>query len=155
MTFDAIGEFDLDIVLKDYGTDHRLSPEQRMVANACIGVEPQDAYNSAAELRQAVDWTRKGEKRGERKLATILSTRCDDFQRCLYYCLAGRGADDMHDTLLWLEGVLEPRAKLGGKLIFERQPLADRREPYVAHEPDGPLPCSETLTFGASWGRRD
>ena len=78
-----------------------------MLAGACIGSNPEDAYLSARELRESLEWIHEGENEGKVKLTTILSTACDDFQRCLYYCVAGKGVVTMLDDLVWLEKLLE------------------------------------------------
>ena len=44
------------------------------------------------------------------KLAEIISNSCDDFQRGIYYCLAGRGVVEMADAMDWLLAMLKARA---------------------------------------------
>src|SRR3546814_11352133 len=110
-----------------------------MLANAAIGMHVEDAYYSVRELREAVSWIHEGETGGKRKLASILSNPAgDDFQRCIYFCLAGRGVVEMIDDLMWLEELLEASGLVAGDLqprqLRARQPVS----PYVAAEPDGP-----------------
>src|SRR3546814_6219757 len=84
--------FDLDVTLRDAALDDQNRPTRRMLANAAIGMHVEDAYYSVRELREAMSWVHEGETGGKRKLASILSNPAgDDFQRCIYFCLAGRG----------------------------------------------------------------
>ena len=84
---DVLGGFDLDTVLRDVSCD----AVRRAIAALCIGVGIDDAWLSVRELREAVSLVHEGADGGRARLATILSTACDDFQRAIYYCLAGRG----------------------------------------------------------------
>src|SRR3546814_4054828 len=81
-----------------------------MLANAAIGMHVEDAYYSVRELREAVPWIHEGETGGKRKLASILSNPAgDDFQRCIYFCMAGRGVVEMIEDLMWMEALLDAR----------------------------------------------
>ena len=52
---------------------------------------------------------------GKGKLSEILANDgADDFQRCIYFCLAGRGVVAMLDDLEWLEDLLERRGRVAG-----------------------------------------
>src|SRR3546814_5339458 len=63
-----------------------------MIANASLGMHLEDAYYSVRELREAVTLVHEGVAGGKRKLASLLANPDgDDFQRCIYFCLAGRG----------------------------------------------------------------
>ena len=86
-----LDHFDLDIGLRDASCDENLLPVRRAIAALCIGVGVDDAYLSVRELREAVSLVHENAPGGRAKLAGILSTQCDDFQRAIYYCLAGRG----------------------------------------------------------------
>ena len=144
--------FDLDLALSDEAVDPRNRPTRRMLANAAIGMDPEDAYYAARELREAVEWVHEGEQGGKRKLAMILSNSCDDYQRCLFYAVAGRGVVLMMEDLLWLEQLLEARGRIAGiihKAKIVRKPLA---APYVAAEPDGPVgKVPDDFKQGPSW----
>jgi len=63
----------------------------------------------------------------------------DDFQRCIYYCLAGRGVVEMIDDLMWLEELLEARGRIAGDIHRRRIKARPLVSPYVADEPDGPM----------------
>jgi hypothetical protein len=144
--------FDLDIGLRDAACDPELLPQQRTVANLCLGMDIDDAYLSVRELYQAIDWVHHGVPEGRAKLAGLLSNRCDDFQRALYYALAGRGIVDMLDTLGWLAELLKARGRVAAALSRARIGRRALVSPYVAAEPDGPLVSSDPgFELGAAW----
>ncbi|RSU72117.1 hypothetical protein BRX37_20120 [Sphingomonas sp. S-NIH.Pt3_0716] len=145
--------FDLDIALRDAALDELNRPTRRMIANAAIGMDVEDAYYSVRELREAVSWVHEGVPAAKAKLSAILaSDGSDDFQRCVYFCLAGRGVVAMLDDLEWLEDLLERRGRVAGeqkRLGETRMPLTN---PYVADAPDGPLiSFDSTFEQGPSW----
>jgi hypothetical protein len=144
--------FDTDIMLRDAALDPAVRPTRRMIANAAIGVEVDDAYYALRELREAVSWVHEGDPRGKRKLVGMLANECDDYQRCLYYALAGRGVVQMLDDLEWLEEILEARVRARGAARRREQRCMQLVSPYVSAEPDGILP-SATAEFvqGPSW----
>ena len=147
-----LNRFDLDIKLRDASVDPANRPTQRMLAAAAIGMDVEDAYFAAVELREAVEWVHEGVSGGKRKLSTILGNSCDDYQRCLYYILAGRGVVQMLDDLMWLEELLEARGHVAGKLPRRGVTTMPLVNPYVAAEPDGPVvrPLDDFVQ-GASW----
>lgn len=147
-----VDRFDLDLGLRDASTDPSNRPTQRMLAAAAIGMDVEDAYFAAVELREAVEWVHEGVAGGKRKLSSILGNSCDDYQRCLYYILAGRGVVQMLDDLMWLEGLLEARGRVAGKLAKRGVSTMPLVNPYVAAEPDGPVVRSaDDFVQGASW----
>lgn len=145
--------FDLDVALRDASLDEQNRPTRRMIANAALGMHFEDAYYSVRELREAVTWVHEGEASGKRKLASILANdRADDFQRCVYYCLAGRGVVGMLDDLLWLEEILEARGRVAGEMHRLKVRSVPLVNPYVAYEPDGLLVAfTEDFRQGPSW----
>lgn len=152
MKTDCIEAIDLDLTLKEASVDPDIRPTRRMIATACIGLGPEDAYYSVRELREAIEWIHAGEPAGKRKLTTILGNRCDDFQRCIFYALAGKGIVLILDDLLWLEGVLEARGRFAGQLMRMKRPVAPLFSPYIEAEPDGPVGRFDPdFEIGASW----
>jgi len=145
--------FDLDVTLRDAALDEQNRPARRMLANAAIGMHVEDAYYSVRELREAVSWTHEGEIGGKRKLAAILSNpNGDDFQRCIYFSLAGRGIVEMLDDLMWLEDMLEARGRIAGQIHRQKIRTLPLVAPYVADEPDGPVvAATENFRQGRSW----
>lgn len=134
-----VEHFDLDITLRDAALDLQNRPGQRAIANIAIGMEVEDAYYSVRELREAVQWVHEGMNGGKAKLTSILGTQCDDFQRALYYALAGRGVIEMLDDMLWLEDLLEARGRVAAAMRRLKLPTMPLVDPYVAKAPDGPV----------------
>lgn len=144
--------FDTDIVLRDVSVDSNNRPTRRMIANAAIGVEVDDAYYALRELREAISWIHEGDARGKPKLVRLLANECDDYQRCLYYALAGRGIVQMLDDLEWLEEILEARARIVGHVRRAKERCMPLNSPYVSSEPDGVLPTAGgEFRQGPSW----
>lgn len=147
-----LANFDLDIALRDAACDPELLPQQRAVANLCLGMDIDDAYLSVRELEQAAQWVHHGVPEGRAKLAGILSNACDDFQRAIYFALAGRGVVEMLNTLAWLAALLKARGKVAAELSRQRMTRRDLASPYVASEPDGPLVSPDSgFSLGAAW----
>jgi hypothetical protein len=145
--------FDLDITLRDAALDAENRPTRRMIANAAIGMEVDDAYYSVRELREAVSWVHDGVPAGKLKLSEILANDgSDDFQRSIYFSLAGRGVVAMLDDLEWLEDLLERRGRVAGEQRRLKATLMPLINPYVAAAPDGPVvKLDGDFDQGPSW----
>ncbi len=147
-----VGRFDLDIQLRDEALNERNIPTKRMVANASIGVDPLDAYYSVRELREAISEVFQGEPGAKKRLAGVLSTECDDYQRCLYYALAGRGIVQMLEVFDWLLEILAARAVTSADMQRAKNLPAPLVNPYVSAAPDGLLvSASADFQEGPSW----
>jgi hypothetical protein len=104
------------------------------------------------ELREAVSLVHENAPGGRAKLAQILSTSCDDFQRAIYYSLAGRGVVEMADAMDWLLAMLKARGRTAAWLSRLAVRRKDLISPYVAEAPDGPLvSASADFELGQSW----
>ena len=146
------GPIDLDLTLRDASLNPDVRETRRAIAAASIGVEPDDAYYSVRELREACEWIHESDPAGKKKLVQILGTACDDYQRCIYYNLAGRGVCVLLDDLRWLEEILLGRGRVAGFVHRRKLPRLLAKAPYVAAEPDGPLGKFEPeFAIGASW----
>lgn len=146
--------FDLDIMLHDEALNPLIAPTRRMLANAVLGVEPEDALYGADELLQAIEAVHEELPLGRDQLAQILARKGDDLQRCLYYILAGRGIVQMIDDMRWLVRMLRTRHLQ----LLECRKRHLRTLPYmgvyIANEPDAVVPVNDTgFTLGASWLR--
>ena len=124
-----------------------------MIAAASIGKEVNDAYYSTRELREAVSWVHEGLEAGKPRLVAILGDAgSDDYQRCLFYSLAGRGVEGMLDDLEWLERLLQARGSMYRKLRQAQARPMPLIEPYVSPEPDGPVGAvAADFPQGPSW----
>src|SRR3546814_6975449 len=95
-----------------------------------------------------MSWVHEGETGGKRKLASILSNPAgDDFQRCIYFCLAGRGIVEMLDDLMWLEELLEARGRVAGSIHRRKIRARPLVSPFVADAPDGTRSEEHTSTL--------
>lgn len=148
----VLEEFDLDIGLRDVSCDAAVPPARRAIAALCIGVDVDDAWLSVRELREAVSLVHEGAADGRAKLAGILSNSCDDFQRAIYYCLAGRGVTQMAEAMDWLLDILKARGRTAAWLSRSRLRRKGLVSPYVAEAPDGPLVSADPyFELGHSW----
>ncbi len=153
MTMNAmLDAFDLDIGLRDASCDPEVLPVRRAIATLCIGVDVDDAWLSVRELREAVSLVHEGAEGSKARLAAILSNPCDDFQRAIYYCLAGRGVAQMTGAMDWLLGILKARGRTAAWLSRSGLRRKNLVSPYVAEAPDGPLVSADPyFELGRSW----
>ena len=122
-----------------------------MLAAASLGLDIDDAYYAARELADAVRLVHEGVPGAKAKLTALLGNRCDDYQRCLYFCLAGRGVVAMLDDLDWLVRLLHARGAIFREQRQRRWSHASVVDPYVAKEADGPVCAIGEFEQGASW----
>ena len=149
---EMLDRFDLDIGLRDVSCDPEVAPVRRAIAALCIGVGIDDAWLSVRELREAVSLVHEGAEGSKARLAAILSNPCDDFQRAIYYCLAGRGVGEMAVAMDWLIGLLKSRGRTAAWLSRSHLRRKDLVSPYVAEAPDGPLVSPDAnFELGRSW----
>lgn len=154
MAFDLVSPFDLDITLRDASIDPKLTPEQRMVANASIATNAFDGAECVHELLDAIMKVGTNDKDGLPELNRILTLHHDDYQRCLYYCLAGRGYKKTTETLYWLAEIMEGRSRQANWCVMNNAVVHYPVEPYIDSEPDGPLPqLLSREALGPSWNR--
>jgi hypothetical protein len=127
-------------------------PARRAIAALCIGVGVDDAYFSVRELREAVSLVHENAPGGRAKLAANPQHSCDDFQRAIYYCLAGRGVVEMAEAMDWLLTILKARGRTAAWLSRSRVRRKDLVSPYVAKHPTA-RSCRPSPDFelGQSW----
>jgi hypothetical protein len=148
-----VDTFDLDITLRDASLDPELEPTRRALANLTLGMEVNDAYYSTRELREAVEWVHEGTAGGKKKLTDILGNKgADDYQRALFYAVAGRGVVQVLDDLTWLELLLYARGRIAGEASRAKVHLKPLRDPYIAKQADGPVGQFDAgFVEGPSW----
>lgn len=125
-----IGAFDIDLALADEALNCANSPTRRMLANAALGTNPVQACLTVSALRLFVK--RIYLEGGSVSMATqqILARNDDDFAKCVYYCLAGRGVKNMLADLSWLDDLLKARSKMVNQIMHldnYKEPVS----PYV------------------------
>ena len=146
-------DLDADLVLRDFSLDPEVSPERRAICALTLGVGVNHAFYFVQELRQAISWTHDGKLEGKRKLSEILSSSACDYQRSIYYSLAGRGIVNTLNDLDWLFHQLAHRGRLCAENRQKGFRFTTDPNPYVAPEADGPLPEFDPhFELGPSWG---
>jgi hypothetical protein len=143
---------DIDLGLaevRDCGDEHWT---MRALAGASVGVDPEDALSAAAELAGAVNGLIAGQPRAKAELATILGGRGNDYQRCLWYTLAGRDPLGTAVDLGRLVELLGARVQCARDAAMRSSGIVLSPAPYVTDQADGPLGLfSADFTLGAQW----
>lgn len=124
----------------------------RALAGASVGVEAGDAYAAARELSDIVNGLMAGIDGSKAALATILGGRGNDYQRCLWYNLAGRDPLGTAVDLARLVQLLGRRRELAREAASAMTGVSIAHDPYVTDEVDGPLGSfSGEFTLGRQW----
>ena len=124
----------------------------RALAGASVGIEPDEAYSAAHELSETVNALMAGIAGAKAALATILGGRGNDYQRCLWYTLAGRDPLGTAVDLARLVELLERRRTLAREAASAMSGVSLAHAPYVTDEGDGPLGLfSADFTLGRQW----
>ena len=109
---DFMDDIDLDSALEDLAQDCRATTVLRMMALLSIGTDPYKAWAAAAELAAAIGELDRSEAAAKQKIAAILARRGWDYQRGLFYIMAGRGLFANWTELSRLLRLLDARRKL-------------------------------------------
>ena len=131
--------FDVDAELKDIADSDHEQNSLRVVALLSIGLPVEEAFLRCRELLQTVQWAAGDLPAGKRRLAALLGALDNDYQRALYYALAGRGAIAMLSTLKRLTDTLESRHLLEIAAPQQGVDLRQPDNPYLTDKPDGPF----------------
>lgn len=124
----------------------------RALAGASVGVDPEDALSAASELSRAVNGLMAGRPDAKHALATILGGCGTDYQRCLWYNLAGRDPLGTAVDLGRLAELLAARAQLARDAAIGGSGVVISPDPYVTDGTDGPLGLfSSDFTLGRQW----
>ena len=124
----------------------------RAIAGASVGVDPEDALSAATELSAVVNGLMAGHTDAKAQLATILGGRGNDYQRCLWYNLAGRDPLGTSVDLGRLVELLARRAALAREAAVTGSGVRLAVDPYVTDEADGPLGVfRQDFTLGVQW----
>ncbi|MDF0490388.1 hypothetical protein PX554_19860 [Sphingomonas sp. H39-1-10] len=151
----AFEPLDIDILLTDASLDPALRPERRAIAALSIGVGLNDAFYSVLELEDVLIAIGKDVPGSRCRLATLLGNRCDDYQRAIYYALAGRGAAKRLEDLGWLIELLGTRSAVAHEAVEASHATRAPRSPYVTAEADGPVGAFPArFALGPDWSSR-
>jgi hypothetical protein len=143
-------EIDLGLIeVRDNFDEHWT---MRALAGSSVGVDPEDSLSAASELSQAVNGLMAAMPVAKTELATILGSPGNDYQRCLWYTLAGRDPLGTAVDLGRLVELLAARAQLAREAAVMGSGVVVSPDPYVSDAADGPLGAySADFTLGTQW----
>jgi hypothetical protein len=131
--------FDIDAELKEIADSDHEQNSLRVLALLSLGLPAEEAFLRTRELLETVQLSASDIPAGKRRLAALLGLQENDYQRAVYYALAGRGALAMLCDLQRLTNVLESRYLLSIAAHNHDVELSQPFNPYLTDKPDGPL----------------
>jgi hypothetical protein len=131
--------FDIDSELKEIADCDHEQNSLRVLALLSIGLPADEAFLRSRELLETVQSSARGLSAGKRRLAALLGANENDYQRAVYYAVAGRGAIAMLSDLQRLTNVLESRYLLSIAADDCGVQITPPFNPYLTDKPDGPL----------------
>mgnify|MGYP003444505758 FL=1 len=149
----GLDPLDIDLGLIEVRDNPDESWTMRALAGHSVGMPPEDGFLAARELQEALCWAADGRPEGKRRLAEILGCRGDDYQRALYYSVAGRGPVAMLLDLQRLVAMMQARADAAHVSAANGHAVAAAEPPYrFFGEADGPRGrFEEDFDFGPAW----
>ena len=131
---------DVDAALYDIRDDDTQAWEVRALAGASIGIDPIAGLRAVIELSTAME------------LASILGRAGDDYQRCLWYTVAGRDPLAVATSFGELEKLMAARAMLWVEADDRGLTPAKADNPYWTTRPEGPpATFSDRFELGEHW----
>jgi hypothetical protein len=131
--------FDIDAELKEISDSDHEQNSLRVIALLSSGLPAEEAFLRTRELLEAVQRSASDRPAGKRQLAALLGANENDYQRAVYYALAGRGALASLCDLQRLTNVLESRYLVSIAAQNQGVELSQPFNPYLTDKPDGPL----------------
>ena len=142
----------IDAALFDVRDDEGISWEVRALAGASIGIDPVIGLRAVLELSDAVGRIVRGESEGKKRLARILGRTGDDYQRCLWYSVAGRDPLAVATSFGELEKLMAARAMLWVEAGDRDLSPSKADNPYWTTAPEGPRATfSDRFELGEHW----
>ncbi len=120
---------DPDLILQDTAREHQ-DHEIRAMASLTLGMGLDDAYFAVQELIQAARLIILCPNEGKTVLSNILSDNWCDYQRCIYFCVAGRGQGKMIKMLETFAHILEARGRADKFLREQGVKRRKLKDPY-------------------------
>lgn len=154
MTLDDywLSGIDLDQGLLDVRDDDNQPWEIRALAGASVGIDPIVGSKTVAELSDAVADIVRGDDRGKRELAKILGRAGSDYQRCLWFMLAGRHPLDVATRFAELGKLMAARAALMFEAHSRGLTSTKHDDPYWTAIPEGPRATFDAnFELGSHW----
>lgn len=125
---------------------------RRAIAGVSVGVPAGDALESARELLASLNLICSGRPEGKTKLAAILGRARDDYQRALWYNLAGRGPLTIVSDLGWLVAILDRRSLISRLARKQKCAIVISPTPYPSPEAEAPLGVfARDFRLGDAW----
>jgi hypothetical protein len=131
--------FDIDVELKEIADSNDEQNSLRVIALLSIGLPADEAFLRCRELLETVQRSASHIPAVKRQLAALLGADENDYQRAVYYALAGRGAIAMLADLQRLTNVLKSRYWLSIAADNRGVQITKPFNPYLIDKPDGPL----------------
>lgn len=143
---------DVDAALLDIRDDDSQSWDLRAMAGASIGIHPIGGFRSVLELHDAVERIVRGEVEGKKRLARILGRTGDDYQRCLWFTVAGRDPLSVATGFNELEKLMAARATMWVEASRRGLDPAKSDNPYWTATPEGPRAhFDDDFELGEHW----
>jgi hypothetical protein len=142
----------IDATLIETRDDEHLPWEVRALAGASVGVEPVAGLQAVIELEIALTAVLRGDHLGKGALARILSAPGQDYQRALWFNLAGRHPLTVASGLTQLLKLMTVRTEMW--LSAQRLGLEPTKEPepYFTQRQEGPRGIySPAFALGNHW----
>lgn len=125
---------------------------RRAIAGVSVGVPVADAAQAAVELLGALNLICAGRAEGKAKLAAILGRARDDYQRALWYNLAGRGPLSIVSDLGWLVALLDRRKLIAVLADTKKCDIVISPTPYSSAQAEAPLGTfARDFRLGDAW----
>jgi hypothetical protein len=135
----CVEPFDIDAELKEISDSDHEQNSLRVIALLSLGLPAEEAFLRCRELLETVQRSASDRPAGKRQLAALLGANENDYQRAVYYALAGRGAIATLSDLQRLTNVLESRYLVSITAQNQGGELSQPFNPYLTDKPDGPL----------------
>lgn len=143
---------DVDAALLDVRDDDSQSWDLRALAGASVGIDPIGGFRAVLELHDAVERIVRGEAEGKKRLARILGRTDDDYQRCLWFTVAGRDPLSVATCFDELEKLMAARAATWVEASRRGLVPAKSNNPYWTTRPEGPRArFDEQFELGEHW----
>lgn len=142
----------VDATLIEVRDDEHAIWEERALAGASVGVDPVAGLQAVIDLDDALCGVLRGEHDGKVALARLLSNTGKDYQRALWYNLAGRDPLTVASALGALRKLMTARAEMW--LSAQRLGLAPTKaeDPYVTDRQEGPRGVfNAAFALGTHW----
>lgn len=133
-----LDEINVDTALID-ASEHEFSGTiERALALLSIGTDPVQGYYAAEEMASAVNLLAHDQQTARHRLAEILSRPGSDYQRALFYALAGRGIYHNSPYLNGLVQLMKARCDMWCELRNAGRAARVAYNAYVVPGGEGP-----------------